>query len=68
MAFRVRQSASKGQVAAAVHERYQIRPQSIRSLHVKPKHRRRGNTAGMTNAWKKVYVTLPPGKTIDLSV
>lgn len=66
--FRVSPTASKGQVATAIYERYQIRAQSIRSIRMQPKHRRRGNSAGMTNVWKKMYVTLPPGKTIDLSV
>lgn len=68
VAFRVVAHATKGQVAAAIAERYQVVPRSIRSLKVKPKNRRRGNTYGQTNAWKKVYVTLPAGKTIDLSV
>lgn len=68
VAFRVRLSASKGQVAAAIAERYKVTPRSIRSLHMNPKQRRRGNSTGMTNAWKKVYVTLPAGATIDLSV
>lgn len=66
--FKVSATATKGQVAAAISSRYQITPRSIRSLRLKPKVRRRGHTSGLTNVWKKVYVTLPAGQTIDLSV
>lgn len=68
VAFRVHLSATKGQVAAAILERYKITPRKIRSMHMQPKQRRRGATTGTTSRWKKVYVTLPAGKTIDVSV
>lgn len=68
VAFRVVVGATKGQVVAAIVERYKIKPRGVRSLTVNPKNRRRGNTYGRTNAWKKVYVTLPAGSTIDTSV
>ena len=59
VAFRVVTTATKGQVKMAIQERYNIKPRSVRSLKMNPKTRRRGNTAGKTNTWKKVYVTLP---------
>jgi len=67
-AFRVRPEASKGQIAASVQARYKVTPKMIRTLIVRPKARRRGATTGSTTAWKKAYVTLPAGKTIDLTV
>ena len=67
-AFRVRPEASKGQIMASVATRYNVTPKAVRTLVVRPKARRRGATTGTTSAWKKAYVTLPQGKTIDLTV
>lgn len=66
-AFRVEKTVTKGQVAAAVIARYGIVPTMVRTLMMHPKRRRRGVTVGKTAAWKKAYVTLPAGKTIDLT-
>ncbi|MAF80767.1 50S ribosomal protein L23 [bacterium] len=66
-AFRVRPEASKGQIATSVEARYKVKPKMIRTLIVRPKARRRGATTGSTTSWKKAYVTLPAGKTIDLT-
>lgn len=66
-AFRVEKTVTKSQVAAAVTARYGIVPTMVRTLMMHPKRRRRGVTVGKTAAWKKAYVTLPAGKTIDLT-
>jgi len=66
--FRVRPEVSKGQIAAAVVARYGVEVATVRTLMMSPKRRSRGATTGATNAWKKAYVTLPAGKTIDLTV
>ncbi len=68
VAFRVHAQATKGQIIAAVVQRYNIRPTRVRTLQSMPKVRRRGASVGLTNSWKKAYVTLPQGKTIDLTV
>jgi len=65
--FRVRTTASKRQIAETVEARYNVRPKAVRTLVVRPKARRRGATTGATAAWKKAYVTLPAGKTIDVT-
>ncbi|MEX1997225.1 MAG: 50S ribosomal protein L23 [Candidatus Andersenbacteria bacterium] len=66
--FRVRPQATKGQVAVAIAERYGVVPVYLRTMQMHSKRRRRGASQGRTNAWKKVYATLPPGKTIDFSI
>lgn len=66
--FRVRPEISKGQIAAAVVARYGVEVVNVRTLMMSPKRRSRGATTGATNAWKKAYVTLPAGKTIDLTI
>jgi len=68
VAFRVRPGASKGQIMKAVADRYKVTPTRIRTMQMTPKRRTRGNTVGSTPAWKKAYVTLPSGSSIDLSV
>ncbi len=65
--FRVDKTASKKMIANAVAVKYGVVPQDVRVLVQKPKVRRRGRTLGMTKSWKKAYVTLPEGKTIDVS-
>jgi len=66
--FRAGVTATKGQIAAAVRERYRVTPVSVRTLRQLPKQRRRGQTYGQTTAWKKAYVTLAEGETIDFTV
>lgn len=68
VAFRVALSASKGRIARAVAARYGVKPTKIRTLTAMPKTRRRGVTQGSTVAWKKAYVSLPEGSSIDLTV
>ena len=68
VAFRAVASATKGQIMTAIKERYNVTPLKVRTLQMMPKVRRRGVSVGKTAAWKKVYVSLPAGKTIDLSV
>lgn len=54
--FRVVASASKGQIARAIEERYGTKPRHIRTVPVLARRRRRGNTSGTTAAGKKAYV------------
>lgn len=67
VAFRVTSTANKQAIALAVAERFGVTPTSVRTRQVAGKSRRRGTTIGTTAAWKKAYVTLPPGKTIDIT-
>lgn len=54
--FRVVADASKSQIAEAVKARYNTVPRKIRTVPMVAKRRRRGQTRGMTAAWKKAYV------------
>lgn len=65
--FRVKPSSTKHMIIDAVNEKYGVVPAAVRTMLVRPKTRRRGRTEGVTRLWKKAYVTLPKGKTIDLS-
>ena len=65
--FRVDKSVTKKMVAQAVEKKYNVVPKDVRLAVQKPKIRRRGRTVGKTKVWKKAYVTLPEGKSIDVS-
>lgn len=65
--FRVRPEATKGQIMAAVAERYNVMPRKVRTYQLRGKRRQRGATSGFTAAWKKAYVSLPAGAQIDVT-
>ena len=67
-AFTVRPETTKGEIIQAVTATYNVKPTSVRTVQRAAKTRRRGRTIGATSAWKRAYVTLPAGKTIDLTV
>ncbi len=67
VAFRVAQNTTKGQITAAIRERYKVEPLHVRTLTMKPKRRMRGRTIGRTTNWKKAYVSLPANTSIDLT-
>ena len=67
-AFTVQPDVTKGQIKQAVQATYKVNPVAIRTVQRAPKVRRRGRTVGATRAWKRAYVTLPEGKSIDVSV
>ena len=66
-AFRIPMDAAKRDVAKAVSAQYKVDAKSVKTMTVRPKHRRRGRTEGTTSAWKKAYVTLPEGKSIEVA-
>lgn len=65
--FRVRRTVSKSQIVAAFREQYGVTPLSVRTVAQRGKRRRRGRTEGSTSDWKKAYVQLPVGKSIDVT-
>jgi len=65
--FVVSPTVSKIEVREAVHAVYGIRPLQVTTRTVRGKVVRFGRTQGKQRAWKKAVVTLPAGKTIDIS-
>lgn len=68
VAFRVRPQATKSQIVSAFEDRYQVHPVDVRTMNMSPKTRQRGKTSGRTANWKKAYITLPKGKSIEFGV
>ncbi len=56
--FKVAKCAGKIEIAKAIEEIFKVKVDSVNTLNVKGKLRRRGRTKGYTADWKKAYVTL----------
>lgn len=65
--FAVPTTASKVEVRDAVYAAYGVRPVHVTTRTVKGKAIRFGLVRGTQKSWKKATVTLPTGKTIDVT-
>ncbi len=65
--FKVDPRANKTEIKQAIEKLFKVKVQEIRTLNVKPKKRRVGRYAGLTNRSKKAIVTLAEGQTIELN-
>lgn len=65
-AFRVRRTATKPQIRAAVELMFAVKVAGVQVVNETGKTRRFGKTLGRTQDWKKAYVSLVAGQTIDL--
>ena len=64
-AFRVRRDATKPDIKAAVELMFEVKVAAVNVVNELGKTRRFGKTPGRTQDWKKAYVSLAPGQTID---
>ena len=64
--FKVDPKATKSDIKEAVEKIFKVKVERITTINVKPKKRRVGRYAGMTNKYKKAIVKLAEGQTIDL--
>ena len=63
--FRVRRDASKTDIRKAVELMFDVKVSGVQVVNEPGKERRFGRTAGRTQDWKKAYVSLSSGQTID---
>lgn len=63
--FKVRTSASKGEIKAAIEKLYNVKVLSVNTQTRKGKSRRMGMRYGVTSDFKKAIVTLDPKDTIQ---
>jgi large subunit ribosomal protein L23 len=63
--FRVRRDATRTEVKAAVELMFGVKVQGVQVVNEPGKTRRFGRTVGRTQDWKKAYVRLAPGQSID---
>lgn len=65
--FRVDTHATKQEVAAAVEKLFGVKVTTVRTLNTLGKgYKRFGRKVGRHSDWKKAYVTLAEGQSIDL--
>ena len=64
--FRVAKKATKAEVKEAVQRIYGVEVVKVRTMNCVGKLKRRGKQVGMTPSFKKAYITLAPGNTIDV--
>lgn len=64
--FEVDRTANKIEIKAAVESRFDVKVKQVRTISVLGKKKRMGHFEGKRADWKKAYVTLEQGNTIDL--
>ena len=63
--FRVRREATKTDIKKAVELMFDVKVAGVQVVNEPGKQRRFGRIAGRTQDWKKAYVSLTAGQTID---
>ena len=65
-AFKVDKRANKIQIRYAVESVFGVKVESVRTVSVPQKPKRQGAFVGRKAAWKKAYVTLKDGESINI--
>ena len=63
--FRVKRNATKTDIKAAVELMFEVKVKGVQVVNEPGKSRRFGKTIGRTQDWKKAYVSLVQGQSID---
>ena len=63
--FRVRRDATKPDIKKAVELMFEVKVAGVQVVNEPGKSRRFGKTVGRTQDWKKAYVSLGEGQSID---
>ena len=65
-AFRVHAKANKIQIRQAIESIFSVKVESVRTVNVPSKPKRQGLHQGRRAGWKKAYVTLKAGDSIEI--
>lgn len=63
--LKVAKEATKVQIKRAVEEVFKVKVEAVRTVNVRGKNARRGRYTGQKSNWKKAYVKLGEGDTIE---
>lgn len=63
--FRVQRNATKTDIKAAVELMFEVKVKGVQVVNERGKSRRFGKITGRTQDWKKAYVSLVQGQSID---
>lgn len=64
--FEVAREANKIEVKRAIEEIFDVKVDGVRILKMQGKMKRLGRFTGRRSSWKKAFVTLKPGETLEL--
>jgi len=64
--FKVAKSANKIQIKKAIEEAFGVKVKNVNTANTKAKRKRVGRYTGMTKTYKKAFVTLEDGNSIEL--
>jgi large subunit ribosomal protein L23 len=64
--FKVAKTANKIEIRKAIESVFNVQVENVNTVLVKGKLRRQGRNQGKTSDWKKAFVTLKEGQTIDV--
>lgn len=64
--FKVLRNAEKAEIKEAVEKLFNVKVSGVRTLNVKGKNKRFGQSTGRRSDWKKAYVSLAAGQELDL--
>ncbi len=65
--FKVLTDANKPEIKAAVEQVFDVKVKSVGTINCKGKVKRTGAHIGRRKDWKKAYVVLMPGQSIDFN-
>lgn len=63
--FKVDKKANKTQIKQAIESKFGVKVESVNTTNVRSKKRRVGKYTGYTSSYKKAYVKLKEGSTIE---
>src|SRR5262245_5062083 len=66
-AFKVARDATKPEIKAAVESIFSVTVANVSTMNVRGKEKRTQRGVSRKNHWKKAYVRLAPGQSIDLT-
>jgi large subunit ribosomal protein L23 len=66
-AFKVARDATKPQIKAAIESIFSVTVENVSTLNVRGKEKKTQRGISRKNNWKKAYVRLAPGQSIDLT-
>lgn len=66
LVFKVVVDATKAEIKAAVEKLFEVEVKKVNTLNVKGKAKRTGARMGKRKDWKKAYVTLAEGQSLDI--
>ncbi len=64
--LKVATDATKAEIKTAVQKLFDVQVETVNTLLVKGKVKRHGQRIGRRSDWKKAYVTLKAGQSLDL--